>query len=146
MTRFLRNLNHAHVVKLLGVVLTKQPNCIVLELLSGDLQSYLRNTKTDNLFAGSRLNGVFLIGNRRKLEIVHSLAVGLDYVHRQNVIHCDIAARNVLYSEKGVMKIADFGLARMDGTPDCDIKGKKFPIAVRCVMWMQCARRVLKPP
>ena len=33
-------------------------------------------------------------------------------VHLKQIVHCDIAARNILISEGFVLKIGDFGMAR----------------------------------
>lgn len=38
---------------------------------------------------------------------------GLEFLSRNLVVHRDIAARNVLVSEKDIIKIADFGMARV---------------------------------
>ncbi|XP_058124366.1 platelet-derived growth factor receptor beta-like [Anopheles ziemanni] len=40
------------------------------------------------------------------------IAFGMEYLSSKNIFHGDLAARNVLLCEKGVVKIADFGLAR----------------------------------
>lgn len=41
------------------------------------------------------------------------IAAGMAYLESQNYIHRDLAARNVLVAEPNVVKIADFGLARL---------------------------------
>lgn len=41
------------------------------------------------------------------------IAAGMAYLESQNYIHRDLAARNILVGESNIVKIADFGLARL---------------------------------
>ncbi len=41
-------------------------------------------------------------------------ARGLDYAHRQGVVHRDIKPANLLRDQRGVVKVLDMGLARLD--------------------------------
>ena len=41
------------------------------------------------------------------------IAAGMAYLESQNYIHRDLAARNVLVGDGNIVKIADFGLARL---------------------------------
>ncbi len=60
------------------------------------------------------------IGIRKACEIVLQVAEALHYIHKQNVVHCDIKTENILISEedhegkrsKMIAKLLDFGLAR----------------------------------
>lgn len=43
--------------------------------------------------------------------------MGINYIHKNNIIHRDLKPQNLLITNDGVMKIADFGLARGYGIP-----------------------------
>ena len=80
---------------------------MVMEFVDGEALNKL-------LFREKRL------GVRKACEIVLAVAEALHYIHRQNVVHCDIKTENILIGEeeieakrsKMVVKLLDFGLAR----------------------------------
>ncbi|MDE3134595.1 MAG: serine/threonine protein kinase, partial [Acidobacteriota bacterium] len=49
------------------------------------------------------------------VDIVAQACRGLDYAHRNGVVHRDVKPGNLLVSESGVVKLADFGIARATG-------------------------------
>jgi serine/threonine-protein kinase len=50
---------------------------------------------------------------RRALEIVADICVALDFSHRHGVVHRDIRPGNVMLNRAGVVKVMDFGTARV---------------------------------
>ncbi len=49
------------------------------------------------------------------VDIVAQACRGLEYAHRHGVVHRDVKPGNLLVSESGVVKLADFGIARATG-------------------------------
>ena len=46
-------------------------------------------------------------------EIIWQTLQGVDYCHKHNCIHRDIKPENILLTEHGVVKLCDFGFARL---------------------------------
>ena len=45
-------------------------------------------------------------------RLVKDLLLGIEFLHARNIVHRDLKPSNLLYSNGGVLKICDFGLAR----------------------------------
>ncbi|KHN79635.1 putative tyrosine-protein kinase kin-31 [Toxocara canis] len=112
--RLMRNYDHPNIVRMYGVAVEHEPLLIVMELVEGGaLDEYLKKNQVDA---------------KMKLEkMVVGSAWGLEYLHWKNCIHRDIAARNCLFSNSGVVKISDFGLSR-EGEQYHMTKVRRVPI------------------
>jgi cell division cycle 2-like protein len=49
--------------------------------------------------------------------IMYQLIKGVEYMHNKWIIHRDLKTSNLLLNSNGILKIADFGLARKYGSP-----------------------------
>ncbi|KAH9166011.1 kinase-like domain-containing protein [Lactarius sanguifluus] len=63
---------------------------------------------TNALFGNCIGRGQFGAVSRAQLE--HQ-ADGLDYLHRSDVVHCDLKAANILTTKTGNVKLSDFGVS-----------------------------------
>lgn len=100
----LRDLRHANVVTLHDIVHTKTSLTFVFEFVHSDLAQYLE-----------RHPGGLLAHNVRLF--LFQLLRGLTYVHKRKILHRDLKPQNLLISEIGELKLADFGLARAQSVP-----------------------------
>ncbi|XP_077094843.1 protein-tyrosine kinase 2-beta isoform X2 [Siphateles boraxobius] len=95
----MKKLDHPHIVRLIGVI-EEDPVWIVMELYQyGELGNYL----TENQ---QKLTNITLI--LYSVQISKALA----YLEGVNMVHRDIAVRNVLVAKPDCVKLGDFGLSR----------------------------------
>nr|4CSV_A Chain A, SRC-ABL TYROSINE KINASE ANCESTOR [synthetic construct]4UEU_A Chain A, TYROSINE KINASE AS - A COMMON ANCESTOR OF SRC AND ABL [synthetic construct] len=116
--QIMKKLKHPNLVQLYGVCTKEPPIYIITEYMShGSLLDYLRDCE------GHTVNAQAL------LDMAAQVASGMAYLESQNFIHRDLAARNCLVGENNVVKVADFGLARLINEDEYTARaGAKFPI------------------
>ncbi|XP_060865343.1 activated CDC42 kinase 1 isoform X1 [Metopolophium dirhodum] len=96
----MHTLDHVHLIKLYGIVLT-QPMMMVTELAAlGSLRDYLR-----------KQCGHIMITDL--WEYALQVATGMEYLEKKRCIHRDLACRNILLTTPQQVKIGDFGLMRL---------------------------------
>jgi CTD kinase subunit alpha len=97
--KLLQSLRHTNIVQLHEVMIEKNECYMVFEYLSHDLTGLLNHPS-------------YKLDAAQKKHLSKQLFEGLDYLHKRGVLHRDIKAANILVSNEGIMKLADFGLAR----------------------------------
>ncbi|XP_019441703.1 PREDICTED: serine/threonine-protein kinase STY46-like isoform X2 [Lupinus angustifolius] len=97
----MRKVRHKNVVQFIGAC-TKPPRlCIVTEFMSGgSVYDYLHKQK-----------GCFKFPTL--LRVANDVSKGMNYLHQHNIIHRDLKGANLLMDENSVVKVADFGVARV---------------------------------
>ncbi|KAJ4746384.1 Protein kinase superfamily protein [Rhynchospora pubera] len=73
----------------------------------------------------------FLIKNRRRklafkvvVQLALDLARGLSYLHSKKIVHRDVKTENMLLDKSRTVKIADFGVARVEASNPSDMTGE----------------------
>ncbi|CAB0042104.1 unnamed protein product [Trichogramma brassicae] len=103
----LKELKHNNIVTLHDIVHTRETLTFVFEYVHTDLSQYMERY-------GSGGGG---LDPRNVKLFLFQLLRGLTYCHRRRVLHRDVKPQNLLISEIGELKLADFGLARAKSVP-----------------------------
>uniref|UniRef100_A0AC34F0I1 Protein kinase domain-containing protein n=1 Tax=Panagrolaimus sp. ES5 TaxID=591445 RepID=A0AC34F0I1_9BILA len=114
--RIMRKYNHPNVVRFYGVQAEVEPLMLLMEFVKGgSLDSYLKKNRD-----------TVTVSNRSMM--CYDAACGLEYLHLQDCIHRDIAARNCLMDiTTRKLKISDFGLSSIGAVQVLD-PNKPAPI------------------
>ncbi|XP_023291863.2 tyrosine-protein kinase Src42A isoform X5 [Lucilia cuprina] len=118
--QIMKKLRHNKLIQLYAVCTVEEPIYIITELMKhGSLLEYLQAIAGK----GRSLKMPVLI------DMAAQIAAGMAYLESQNYIHRDLAARNVLVGDNNIVKIADFGLARLIKEDEYEARvGARFPI------------------
>ena len=101
--RILQQLNHENIVNLIEICRTYNRNkttfYLVFDFCEHDLAGLLSNVSVK-----------FTLSEIKK--VMPQIFEGLYYIHYNKILHRDMKAANILISKRGILKLADFGLAR----------------------------------
>jgi len=101
----LKELQHPNIVSLCDVIHTEKKLTLVFEYLDQDLKKLLDVQCDSGLDAATTKS------------FLYQILQGVAFCHQTRVLHRDLKPQNLLINREGVLKIADFGLARAFGIP-----------------------------
>lgn len=118
------SVDHPNLLKLLGVCMTSEMMLITQLMPLGSLLDYVIKNKAT-------------IGSKSLLNWSTQIARGMAYLEKKGLVHRDLAARNVLVQNPSMVKISDFGLAKLlSESNEYKAAGGKMPIkwlALECI-------------
>lgn len=114
--RIIAGLNHENIVRVYDIEHVFRTVFIIMEHLNGvTLKQILKKR--------------FRLPAPRILRILQQVCAGLDYAHRQGIVHQDVKPGNIFVQNNDVVKIVDFGLACPIGGCSDDLPGTAFYMA-----------------
>lgn len=94
--------NHPHIVPLIGVVTTTYPEMLIVPFMpNGSLLEYLEKSV-----------GIARLSHEARMLVAKDICSGMEFLEAHKLVHRDLAARNVLVDVSKRCVIADFGRAR----------------------------------
>ena len=93
-------MSHPNIVNMLDVGQDGEIRYIVMEYVKGQtLKELIRKSGR--------------IRPARAVQMTMRILAAVDHAHRNHIVHRDIKPQNILVDENGVVKVADFGIARL---------------------------------
>jgi len=103
--KLLQELKHPNVIELKDVYNHNKNINLVFEFMETDLEQIIKDRN-------------ITLGAADIKSYMKMLLSGVEYCHKHWVLHRDLKPSNLLISKMGELKLADFGLARIFGSPD----------------------------
>jgi len=109
--KILEVLNHPNIVRFREVYKTKKGKlCIVMDYADGgDLQSKIKErykTKDRN----GRMN---YLTEDQLLDWFTQICLAMKHCHDKKILHRDLKSQNIFLTKRGIIKLGDFGIARV---------------------------------
>ncbi len=94
-------LSHPNIVQVYNTAITNSTKYIIMEYVEGiTLKKHIDHRGA--------------LPEREVLYYATQILSALDYIHSKGIVHCDIKPQNIILLQNGSIKVADFGIARLD--------------------------------
>lgn len=109
--KILEVLNHPNIVRFREVYKTKKGKlCIVMDYADGgDLQSKIKEKHKKKAQTGT----LEYYSEEQVLSWFTQICLALKHVHDRKILHRDLKSQNIFLTKKGMVKLGDFGIARV---------------------------------
>ena len=98
-------LSHPNIVQVYNTMITNSTKYIIMEYVEGiTLKKHIDHRGA--------------LPEREVLYYASQILSALDYMHSKGIVHCDIKPQNIILLQNGSIKVADFGIARLDAMLD----------------------------
>jgi len=121
--KLLQELEHPNVMKVLEIFNHEQNINIVMPFMDIDLSDVV--------------NSDVVISAADIKSYMKMIVQGVDYCHHNWVLHRDLKPGNILVGSDGVLKLADFGLAKLYGSPNRELSHQA------CTLWYRAPELLL---
>lgn len=106
--KFLKEISHPNIIELIDTFVHQSSVYLVFEFMETDLEAMIKDP--DIVLAVSDIKSILIMILR-----------AVSYCHKHWILHRDLKPNNLLIDRKGCVKLGDFGLARMYGSPNFNL-------------------------
>ncbi len=106
----LANLTHPNIVELKNFIEEDGKLYLIMQYIEGETVSEMLEKKKK-------------LSLEESLPIILQVLEGLNYIHGKNIIHRDIKPSNIMLNKEGIVKLADFGIAKNRSKPGLTATG-----------------------
>ncbi|HIE44326.1 MAG TPA: serine/threonine protein kinase [Candidatus Omnitrophica bacterium] len=98
----------ANIIRIYDIVKVDNAYCLIMPYMAGGnlIQRIISKEKNEGK----------TFSLEEKLRIAREIAYGLAYLHAYDIVHGDVKPQNILFNEKGDVRITDFGLSQLSST------------------------------
>jgi serine/threonine protein kinase len=106
----LRHLQHPHIVTYIDTIHVEGNVHVRDSDMPSIVMEYCSQGSLETCLISGHLN------EEKATRIMQHIGLGLEFLHNEGIVHCDLKPQNILITNDGIAKIADFGLSKVLNT------------------------------